>query len=72
MTDTKKTAQSQINASYAYEKRALERISAIVLSVHDREVYDALQVIKAHHNDNRAGAIKQAIIEYAKTITNPT
>ena len=62
----KKTAQSQINASFAYEKRALERISAIVLSPHDKEVYDALQVIKARHNGNRAGAIKAAIVAYAK------
>ena len=64
----KKTAQSQINASYAYEKRALERIAAIVLSPHEQDVYDALQVIKAHYDGNRARAIKQAILAHANEL----
>lgn len=64
----KKTAQSQIRSSMNYEARALERIAAIVLSPHDREVFDALQIIKAHHDGNRAGAIKAAIVAYAHQI----
>ncbi|OOS03010.1 hypothetical protein SAMN02745664_1394 [Moraxella cuniculi DSM 21768] len=64
----KKSTASQIKASMNYEARALERIAAIVLSVHDEEVYHALQFIKAHHGGNRAGAIKQAIVEYAKLL----
>lgn len=62
----KKTAQSQIKATLNYTSNALERVSTLIISRHEEDVYEALQVIKAHHNGNRAGAIKAAIIEYAK------
>lgn len=60
------TEQSaRTRATMNYTNNALERVSTLIISPHEQEVYDALQVIKAHHNGNRAGAIKAAIVAYA-------
>ncbi|MDO5652173.1 MAG: hypothetical protein Q4G13_08605 [Moraxella sp.] len=66
MTDKHYTARTK--ATMNYTNNALERVSTLIISQHEQDIYDALQVIKAHHDGNRAGAIKQAILEYAKMI----
>lgn len=65
---TAKTSQAQLKASKNNTAKALEDVR-VLLGQYDTEAYEALQVIKAHHNGNRAGAIKQAIIHYANTLT---
>ncbi|MFC0821216.1 hypothetical protein [Moraxella marmotae] len=64
----KKTSQAQINASLNYQNKALERVSQLIISPHEQEIFDALQVIKAHYGGNRAKAIKQAILAHAKQL----
>lgn len=58
---------AQVRANIAYQNRALLRTS-LVISQHEQAIYDALQVIKMHHDDNQAYAIKQAILAHAKQI----
>ena len=55
-------------ATLNYQNNALERISNLIISPHEQDVYDALQVIKAHYDGNRARAIKQAILAHAEQI----
>ncbi|STY93201.1 hypothetical protein [Moraxella bovis] len=64
---TIKTSKAQLNAIKKNTNKALEDVR-VLLGQYDTEAYEALQKIKAHHNGNRAGAIKQAIIEYAKRL----
>ncbi|WII95975.1 hypothetical protein LU276_03945 [Moraxella haemolytica] len=64
---TIKTSHAQIKAVKKNTAKALEDVR-VLLGQYDTEAYEALQKIKAHHNGNRAGAIKQAIIEYAKRL----
>lgn len=59
---------SRTKATLNYTNNALERIAAIIVSPHEQEVYDALQIIKAHHGGNRAGAVKAAIVAYAEKL----
>ncbi|WP_432481658.1 hypothetical protein [Moraxella sp. ZY200743] len=64
---TIKTSHAQIKAVKKNTAKALEDVR-VLLGQYDTEAYDALQLIKAHHGGNRAGAIKAAIIEYAKRL----
>lgn len=63
----RKTAQCQINAVKAYHAKALESVS-FLLSPHEREIFEALQIIKAHHHGNRAQSVKTAILHYAQSL----
>lgn len=62
-----KTSQAQINAIKKNTARALEDVR-VLLGQYDTDVYDALQLIKAHYDGNRAKAIKQAILAHAKEL----
>lgn len=64
------TLSSRTRATLNYTNNALERVSTLIISPHEQDVYDALQIIKAHHDGNRAKAIKQAILAYADLITH--
>lgn len=63
-----KTYSARTKATLTYTNNALERVSTLIISQHEQEIFEALQIIKAHHNGNRAKAIKTAIVEYAKTL----
>lgn len=65
---TQQNLSAQTRATLNYTNNALERVSTLIISQHEQDVYDALQVIKAHHDGNRAKAIKQAILAYAKQL----
>lgn len=60
-----KVSQAQQNATNEYRRRSLETVN-FVLSVHEQDIYEALQIIKARHSGNKSAAIKAAILEYAK------
>lgn len=63
-----KTAQCQLDADKAYKAKALERTSPLVISEHEQDVYDALQALREYYGDNRAKAMKQAILAHAKQL----
>lgn len=72
MSDEKLSARTR--ATLNYTNNALERVSTLIISQHEQDVYDALQIIKQYHDGNRAKAIKQAILNYAtqlKTLNSP-
>ncbi|MDO4434841.1 MAG: hypothetical protein Q4B71_00300 [Cardiobacteriaceae bacterium] len=62
-----KTAQCQLDAAKSYQAKALETFKMLI-SQHDQDVFDALQSIKAHHQGNRSGAVKAAILHYAQSL----
>ena len=62
-----KTSVAQIKAIKNNTTKALEDVR-VLIGQYDTDVYDALQVIKAHHGGNRAGAIKAAIVAYANEL----
>lgn len=54
-------------ATNTYRAKALANI-ALVISHTEPEVLAALEAIMAHHATSKAGAIKTALVEYAKTL----
>lgn len=64
---TTKTPAAQLKAAKAHKEKALEDVR-VLLSQNDQDVFDALQAIKAHYGDNRAKAIKAAIMAHAKQL----
>lgn len=63
-----KTGKSQLKASENYASKALEKVAPLIISHNEQDVFDALQALKAHYENNRAKAIKQAIIAHAKEL----
>ena len=63
MSDNK-TPASQIKATNDYRNRGLANVS-FVISANEQAIYDALQVIKEHHDGKPTPAIKAAILAYA-------
>lgn len=62
-----KTPASQLKAAKAHVNKALEDVR-VLLSPNDQEAFEALQLLKAHYDDNRAKAVKEAIIAHAKQL----
>lgn len=54
-------------ATNTYRTKALANI-ALVISHTEPDVLAALETIMAHHDTSKAGAIKTALVEYAKTL----
>lgn len=63
-----KTSNAQLKAADNYRNKALDKISPIIISQKERDVFDALNALQAHYGDNRSKAVKQALLAHAKEL----
>lgn len=67
MTEVK-TSTAQLKAADNYRNKALDRISPIIISQKEHDVFEALNALQVHYGDNRSKAVKQALLAHAKEL----